>query len=117
MEAAFWHQRWEENRIGFHQADFNRWLQSWWSAQKQDEPVLVPLCGKSRDMLWLNGLGHPIDGFELSALAIEQFFSENQLTDALSELPPINVISTVPCASIRGFLCRPRAGASLPAGL
>ncbi|MFS1162491.1 hypothetical protein ACLKQF_07900, partial [Aeromonas salmonicida] len=20
MEAAFWHQRWEENRIGFHQA-------------------------------------------------------------------------------------------------
>ncbi|HHO0937678.1 TPA: thiopurine S-methyltransferase, partial [Aeromonas hydrophila] len=22
MEAAFWHQRWEENRIGFHQADF-----------------------------------------------------------------------------------------------
>ncbi|HGY1007944.1 TPA: thiopurine S-methyltransferase [Aeromonas salmonicida] len=88
MEAAFWHQRWEENRIGFHQADFNRWLQSWWSAQQQDEPVLVPLCGKSRDMLWLNGLGHPIDGFELSALAIEQFFSENQLTDTLSELGP-----------------------------
>lgn len=50
--------------------------------------MLVPLCGKSRDMLWLNGLGHPIDGFELSALAIEQFFSENQLTDTLSELGP-----------------------------
>ncbi|MBP6452134.1 MAG: thiopurine S-methyltransferase, partial [Aeromonas sp.] len=32
MEAAFWHQKWKENRIGFHQADFNRWLQSWWSA-------------------------------------------------------------------------------------
>lgn len=88
MEAAFWHQKWEENRIGFHQADFNRWLQSWWSAQQQDEPVLVPLCGKSRDMLWLRGQGHPVDGFELSALAVSQFFSENGLTEEVSEVGP-----------------------------
>ncbi|WP_421207140.1 thiopurine S-methyltransferase [Aeromonas enteropelogenes] len=88
MEAAFWHQRWEENRIGFHQADFNRWLQSWWSAQQPDEPVLVPLCGKSRDMLWLKGRGHPVDGFELSELAIGQFFSENGLAETVSEVGP-----------------------------
>ena len=62
MEAAFWHQKWKENRIGFHQADFNRWLQSWWSAQQGSDPVLVPLCGKSRDMLWLREQGHPVDG-------------------------------------------------------
>ncbi|BEE17464.1 thiopurine S-methyltransferase [Aeromonas enteropelogenes] len=88
MEAAFWHQRWEENRIGFHQADFNRWLQSWWSAQQPDELVLVPLCGKSRDMLWLKGQGHPVDGFELSELAISQFFSENGLVETVSEVGP-----------------------------
>ena len=88
MEAAFWHQKWKENRIGFHQADFNRWLQSWWSAQQQGEPVLVPLCGKSRDLLWLSGQGHPVYGFELSALAISQFFSENGLTEALTEVGP-----------------------------
>ncbi|MFM4938008.1 thiopurine S-methyltransferase [Aeromonas enteropelogenes] len=88
MEAAFWHQRWEENRIGFHQADFNRWLQSWWSAQQPDELVLVPLCGKSRDMLWLKGQGHPVDGFELSELAISQFFSENGLAETVSEVGP-----------------------------
>lgn len=88
MEAAFWHQRWEENRIGFHQADFNHWLQSWWSAQQSDEPVLVPLCGKSRDMLWLSGQGHPVDGFELSNLAVSQFFSENQLAATVSEIGP-----------------------------
>ena len=88
MEAAFWHQKWKENRIGFHQADFNRWLQSWWSAQQQGEPVLVPLCGKSRDLLWLSGQGHPVDGFELSALAISQFFSENGLTETLSAVGP-----------------------------
>lgn len=88
MEAAFWHQRWEENRIGFHQADFNRWLQSWWSAQQPDELVLVPLCGKSRDMLWLKGQGHSVDGFELSELAIGQFFSENGLVETVSEVGP-----------------------------
>ncbi|MCR3907448.1 thiopurine S-methyltransferase [Aeromonas hydrophila] len=88
MEAAFWHQRWEENRIGFHQADFNRWLQSWWSTQQQGEPVLVPLCGKSRDMLWLSGQGHPVDGFELSAVAINSFFSENTLSDTVSAKGP-----------------------------
>ncbi len=88
MEAAFWHQRWEENRIGFHQADFNRWLQSWWSAQQQGEPVLVPLCGKSRDMLWLSGQGHPVDGFELSSVAINSFFSENKLSETVSAEGP-----------------------------
>ena len=88
MEAAIWHQRWEENRIGFHQADFNRWLQSWWSAQQQGEPVLVPLCGKSRDLLWLSGQGHPVDGFELSELAITQFFDENNLSAETSEVGP-----------------------------
>ncbi|WP_310598051.1 thiopurine S-methyltransferase [Aeromonas aquatica] len=88
MEAAFWHQKWKENRIGFHQADFNRWLQDAWSARKGDEPVLVPLCGKSGDMLWLNRQGHPIDGFELSELAIGQFFRENGLTETVTEAGP-----------------------------
>ena len=88
MEAAFWHQKWKENRIGFHQADFNRWLQSWWSAQQQGEPVLVPLCGKSRDLLWLSGQGHPVDGFELSELAITQFFDESNLSAETSEVGP-----------------------------
>lgn len=88
MEAAFWHQKWKENRIGFHQADFNRWLQSWWSVQQQGEPVLVPLCGKSRDLLWLSGQGHPVDGFELSELAITQFFDESNLSAETSEVGP-----------------------------
>jgi thiopurine S-methyltransferase len=44
MEAAFWHQKWKENRIGFHQADFNRWLQSWWSAQQGATPCWCPFA-------------------------------------------------------------------------
>ncbi|MGL5030300.1 MAG: thiopurine S-methyltransferase [Aeromonas sp.] len=88
MDAMFWHQRWEQNRIGFHQGQINRWLQSCWSAEHSDEPVLVPLCGKSSDMLWLRAKGHPVDGFELSAHAVSQFFSENQLTATVNEVGP-----------------------------
>ncbi|MGL4715997.1 MAG: thiopurine S-methyltransferase [Aeromonas sp.] len=88
MEAEFWHQRWQENRIGFHQVNFNRWLQTWWAAQPSDEPVLVPLCGKSRDMLWLWQQGHPVDGFELSSIAVSHFFSENHLAATVSEVGP-----------------------------
>jgi thiopurine S-methyltransferase len=116
MEAAFWHQRWEENRIGFHQADFNRWLQSWWSAQQQGEPVLVPLCGKSRDMLWLSGQGHPVDGFELSAVAINSFFSENKLSETAEWALSVPSARQI-CASIRGIFSPPRAWPPLSAGL
>ncbi len=47
--------------------------------------VLVPLCGKSLDMLWLAEQGHRVLGVELSELAITQFFSENQLTPVMHE--------------------------------
>ena len=42
-----------------------------------DGRVLVPLCGKSLDLLWLRDRGHPVAGVELSAVALESFFMEN----------------------------------------
>ena len=41
--------------------------------------VLVPLCGKSLDMIWLAQQGHRVIGVELSDVAVESFFSENGL--------------------------------------
>ncbi|MTI14440.1 class I SAM-dependent methyltransferase [Sansalvadorimonas verongulae] len=41
--------------------------------------VLVPLCGKSRDMEWLIRRGYRVVGLELSGLAIEEFFRERGL--------------------------------------
>ena len=38
--------------------------------------VLVPLCGKSRDLAWLAGQGLQVLGVELSQRAVEDFFSE-----------------------------------------
>ena len=44
------------------------------------EEVLVPLCGKTLDMLWLAQQGHDILGVELSQKALDEFLAENQLT-------------------------------------
>ena len=40
---------------------------------------MVPLCGKSSDMIWMARQGCEILGVELSSLACEDFFKENGL--------------------------------------
>lgn len=81
MHHDFWLDRWQQGRTGFHQDDINTALTRWWPAL--DTPangrVLVPLCGKSRDMLWLHQQGHAVLGVELSELAVRAFFEENRL--------------------------------------
>lgn len=81
MDREFWLDRWAEGRIGFHQPQVTPLLEQYWS--ELDIPagsrVLVPLCGKSLDMLWLSRQGFSVLGVELSPLAIEQFLEENQL--------------------------------------
>lgn len=81
MEADFWHKRWSEKRIGFHQDKTTPLLVTHWPRLALDSktPVFVPLCGKSQDLLWLNQLGHPVLGVELSRTAIEEFDQENSL--------------------------------------
>ncbi len=80
MEPDFWHQRWRENLIGFHLSGVNPKLESFWPRLplQAGDPVFVPLCGKSLDMLWL-AERHPVTGVELSPIAVEAFFSENRL--------------------------------------
>jgi len=78
MDPEFWHQRWEQNQIGFHNPRVNEYLLAHWREFAADpgERVLVPLCGKSLDLLWLREQGHPVLGVELSQLAVESFFEE-----------------------------------------
>jgi thiopurine S-methyltransferase len=80
MRAEFWHQRWAANQIGFHQQQANPYLQRFWPGMTvgQGACVLVPLCGKSLDMLWLAEQGHRVLGVELSEKAVQEFFSEQQ---------------------------------------
>ncbi len=81
MEKQFWLDRWAEQRIGFHLADINPHLRRYWSSLgvPPGGRVLVPLCGKSLDMLWLRDLGYEVLGVEFSAIAIRDFARENAL--------------------------------------
>jgi thiopurine S-methyltransferase len=81
MNEDFWHQRWNQNQIGFHQQQGNRKLNRFWSKTRAASGgrVFVPLCGKSMDMIWLHQAGYKVVGVELSPIATADFFRENNL--------------------------------------
>ncbi len=87
MEAEFWLQRWREGRIGFHQTRVMPLLQKYWPAVglPRGSRILVPLAGKSLDMIWLARQGYRILGVELSDIAVGQFFAENGLHPQVHE--------------------------------
>jgi len=80
MDPEFWHQRWRERQIGFHQSSPHPFLERWWPtlAVARGTRVYVPLCGKSLDMVWLAVRGHAVVGTEISSLAVADFFGEQQ---------------------------------------
>lgn len=81
MQEAFWQTRWQNNQIGFHATKVNPFLRRYWStvAAADGARVLVPLCGKSLDMVWLAEQGHRVIGVELAQTAVEAFFREQGL--------------------------------------
>ncbi len=82
MEPQFWLDRWREGVTGFHQERVTPLLPKYWPTLDvaPGSRVLVPLCGKTLDMVWLAQQGHTVLGVELSPLAVSQFFAENGLT-------------------------------------
>jgi thiopurine S-methyltransferase len=81
MHPDFWHERWQTDRTGFHMDAVNPWLVRHWPLPgvPRGGRVLVPLCGKSLDMLWLQQQGYRVIGVEISRTAVAAFFSENRL--------------------------------------
>lgn len=76
-----WLQRWVDNNIGWHHEEYNPHLLNHWQVFDLPEGalILVPLCGKSRDMAWLAEQDYRVRGIELSPLAVESFFTEQGL--------------------------------------
>ena len=93
MELDFWHERWKNDQIGFHQEQINRYLQKYWQVLGVTEGscVFVPLAGKTKDILWLNSQGFHVKAIELSELAVKAFFVENSLEYQLEEAGQFNI--------------------------
>lgn len=87
MDTDYWCERWAKRETGFHQNEANPNLQRFWLtlSLESGSRVFVPLCGKSRDMLWLRAQGHEVVGVEISPLAVEAFFVENGLQASVTK--------------------------------
>ena len=76
-EKRLWHDAWREGRIGFHRAEVNPALIQNAELFREGERILVPLCGKSLDMLWLRDRGCRVIGVELVEQAVQAFQDEH----------------------------------------
>ncbi|SFV71894.1 Thiopurine S-methyltransferase [hydrothermal vent metagenome] len=77
-ENTLWIERWKNKEIGFNQSEANPFMIKHFASLnlKKGDSILVPLCGKSIDMLWLLAQGYKVRGIELSEEAVIQFFAE-----------------------------------------
>ncbi len=75
-----WIDRWDRDNIGFHRLEYNEYLIKYFDKFSEPEnDVLVPLCGKSLDLLYLRDKVNKVIGVELSSKAINSFIEENNL--------------------------------------
>lgn len=86
MQASFWHNKWQENQIGFHLPEANPLLVKHFHALKlkHGSRIFLPLCGKTLDIAWLLAQGYQVAGAELSAIAIGDLFDSLDLTPKLT---------------------------------
>ena len=87
-KIAVWESQWQKGDTSFHLAEVNPKLVDnmdelvgcgTGQAEDQHSNILVPLCGKSKDLIHLHGLGHSVTGCEWVEQACTEFFSENNI--------------------------------------
>jgi thiopurine S-methyltransferase len=81
IDSQSWIQSWKEGRTAFHRNEYHEKLLQYFPRlnPQRGQKVFVPLCGKSKDMLWLHEQGLVIHGVELYEGAVKAFFEENKL--------------------------------------
>ena len=109
---TFWHDRWKNQLTRWHRAEYNDlMLKHWPSLNVPDgSEVLVPLCGKSLDMLWLAKQGYSIVGLEMVEQAIHTFFNENQLSPESTQFGKLMKHSSPPFTIFQGDVFALEAG-------
>lgn len=82
MEASFWFKSWDLGGFytSFHRRDIHPYVLQYMSPEEiEGKNILVPLCGKTVDMMYLSQFANRVIGVELVEKAIIQFFEENNL--------------------------------------
>jgi thiopurine S-methyltransferase len=78
MDAEFWHQKWQNNQIGFHRHAVNPFLVDYIDhlSLKAGQRLFLPLCGKTLDIAWLLSKGYQVVGVELHEPAVVALFED-----------------------------------------
>ncbi len=87
MDDQYWQKKWQLGDTLFHQGHPHDELVKYFSRLSGNR-VMVPLCGKSTDLLWLRSKGYEVVGIELSPIACEALFVENGLQFTKRPLGP-----------------------------
>ena len=95
MDHAFWNERWQEGRIGFHNNQVHPMLaaQIGTLGLAPGGRVFLPLCGKTVDIGWLLEQDYRVAGVELSRIAVEQLFEELGVEPEISRDGPLTRFS------------------------
>lgn len=85
MNPDFWHEKWQQNDIGFHLNQANPQLLKHFNALQLQtgDSIFLPLCGKTLDIAWLLSQGLMVTGIELNEMAVQQLFAGLQLTPTI----------------------------------
>lgn len=87
MDKDFWLQKWNSDKLGFHQESVTPALAKHFPGSGlEGKSVFVPLCGKSKDMLWFKAHGMKVVGCELAEKAVRDFFLENEIEYTVKDL-------------------------------
>ncbi|XP_064639113.1 uncharacterized protein LOC135494778 isoform X2 [Lineus longissimus] len=79
----YWLTRWDLGQISYHKTEVHPSLKKHYDLLldgRSSLKILVPLCGKSQDILWLYKQGHTVIGIEVGQKPCEDFFTENKIS-------------------------------------
>lgn len=87
MEKEYWINKWRSNDIAFHDQNVNPDLITYIHALNllPGDCIFIPLCGKTKDMIWLANEGFHVIGVELSEIACNEFFTEMNITPQITQ--------------------------------
>lgn len=76
----YWSNVWSEGVIRFHQSQYNSQMKTYFDQfDLKDKNVLIPLAGKSKDILYFLERGASVTAIEFCEQAVIDFFNENQI--------------------------------------
>ena len=86
-KITVWEGEWKKGNTSFHLPEVNPKLLDNLdillgcepAASESPKTVLVPLCGKTKDLIHLHSLGHNVVGVEWIEQAANEFFTENNI--------------------------------------